>query len=75
MDKIVGDLQDYARPITPDREALSVSQLVDDVLKSIPHTDGANIVTDIPDLQMIADPTLMHRIFGNLILNAIQADA
>ena len=73
MDKIVGDLQDYARPITPEHEALSVGQLISDVLESIPHADGVRIVTNIPDLRVMADPHLMRRVFGNLILNAIQA--
>ena len=73
MDKIVGDLQDYARPITPEYEPLSVGQLITDVLKSIPHADGVRIITNIPDLTVMADPHLMHRVFGNLILNAIQA--
>ncbi|MGZ4882736.1 MAG: ATP-binding response regulator [Halobacteriota archaeon] len=73
MDKIVGDLQDYARPITPEHEALSIGQLISDVIKTIPHADGVRIVTNIPDLLMMADPHLMHRVFGNLILNAIQA--
>jgi PAS domain S-box-containing protein len=73
MDKIVGDLQDFARPIAPDHEALAVLQLINDVLKSIPQVHGIRVITNIPDLQMIADPHLMHRVFGNLILNAIQA--
>ncbi len=72
-DKIVGDLQDYARPITPEREALLVGQLISDVLKSIPHADGVHIVTNIPDLRMMADLHFMHSAFGNLILNVIQA--
>jgi len=73
MDKIVGDLQDYARPITPEYEALSVGKLINDVLESIPHAESVRIATDIPDLQMMADPHLMHRVFANLILNALQA--
>ncbi|MGZ4928596.1 MAG: ATP-binding protein [Halobacteriota archaeon] len=73
MDKIVGDLQDYARPITPDREPMSVAALITTVLASIPFIDGVRAVTDIPDLHMMADPLLMRRVFVNLILNAVQA--
>lgn len=73
MDKIVGDLQDYARPITPECEAVSVGALINDVLESIPHTESVRVATDIPDLQIIADPRLMRRVFANLILNAVQA--
>jgi signal transduction histidine kinase len=73
MDKIVGDLQDYARPIRPECEPVSVAALITSVLESIPVIDGVHAVTDIPDLQMMADPQLMRRVFANLILNAAQA--
>ncbi|MGZ7168304.1 MAG: ATP-binding response regulator [Halobacteriota archaeon] len=73
MDKIVGDLQDYARPITPEYEAASISALINDVLESIPNVERVRRVIDIPDLQMTADPLLMRRVFANLILNAVQA--
>jgi signal transduction histidine kinase len=73
MDKIVGDLQDYARPITAEHELVKVSTLINDVLQSLPHADHVAITTDIPDLTLNADPHFMHRVFANLILNAIQA--
>ena len=73
MDKIVGDLQDYARPIAPELETVAVSTLVTDVLASLPHTDHAKIITHMNDLQVTVDPHLMRRVFANLILNALQA--
>ncbi|MFZ0012354.1 MAG: PAS domain S-box protein [Halobacteriota archaeon] len=73
MDKIVGDLQDYARPIVPEREEIVVEKLIEDVVQSLPHTDGVRIATEVPDLQLMADPLLMHRVLANLILNAVQA--
>jgi PAS domain S-box-containing protein len=73
MDKIVGDLQDYARPLKPEREPVSVAELITSVLESIPVIDGVHAFTDIPDLQTMADPHLMSRVFANLILNAVQA--
>jgi PAS domain S-box-containing protein len=73
MDKIVGDLQDYARPIVPEREEIVVEKLIEDVVQSLPHTDGVRIATEVSDLQLIADPLLMHRVLANLILNAAQA--
>ena len=73
MDKIVGDLQDYARPLKPEREPVSVAELITSVLESIPVTDGVHAVMDIPYLQMMADPHLMRRVFANLVLNAVQA--
>jgi signal transduction histidine kinase len=73
MDKIVGDLQDYARPIAPEREVVAVSTLINDVLASLPHADHVQIVTCANDVQVNVDPHLMHRVFANLILNAMQA--
>ena len=73
MDKIVGDLQDYARPLVPEREEIVVEKLIEDVVQSLPHTDGVRIATEVPDLQLMADPHLMHRVLANLILNAVQA--
>jgi PAS domain S-box-containing protein len=73
MDKIVGDLQDYARPIVPEREEFVVGKLIEDVVQSLPHTDGVRIATEVRDLQLKADPHLMHRVLANLILNAVQA--
>ena len=73
MDKIVGDLQDYARPLNPEREALSVRTLIGDVLRSLPHADNVEVNADLPDLIIQAEPHLMHRVFSNLFLNALQA--
>jgi PAS domain S-box-containing protein len=74
MDKIVGDLQDFARPIDPERETVPVDKLIGDVLQSLPRSDGkVEINADLPDLTIKVEPHLMHRVFSNLILNAIQA--
>jgi len=73
MDKIVGDLQDYARPLRPEREAVVMSALINDVLRSLPHADDVKIVTELSDFTVNADSHLMHRVFANLILNATQA--
>ncbi|MGZ4932574.1 MAG: GAF domain-containing protein [Halobacteriota archaeon] len=73
MDKIVGDLQDYARPMVLDTKVVSLRTLIDDVLRSLPHVENAHIITDIPPLSLAADPHLMRRVFANLFLNALQA--
>jgi signal transduction histidine kinase len=74
MDKIVADLQDYARPLDPEREAVSIRELINDVLQSLPPIDSkVEVEEDLPDLTIEAEPHLMHRAFANLILNAIQA--
>jgi len=73
MDKIVGDLQDYARPLDPEREAVSVGALIDEVIQSLPPADGVELRTDLPDLTIDVERHLMHRVFSNLLLNALQA--
>jgi len=73
MDKIVGNLQDYARPLVPEHEEIAVKTLIEDVIQSLPPMDGVHITTDVEDLRVEADPHLMHRVFANLFLNAMQA--
>jgi signal transduction histidine kinase len=73
MDKIVGDLQDYARPISPEHEVVAVNKLTNDVLASLPHTDHVEIITDCSGLEVTVDPHLMRRALANLLLNALQA--
>ncbi|MDD1726081.1 MAG: PAS domain S-box protein, partial [Euryarchaeota archaeon] len=73
MNKIVGDLQDFARPIVPEKEEVDIKGLIEDVVRSLPPADGVRIEMQIPNLQVIADPHFLHRVFANLILNAIQA--
>jgi PAS domain S-box-containing protein len=73
MNKIVGDLQDFARPIVPEREEIDLKGLIEDVITSLPPTDGVHIEVRIPNLQVAADPHLLHRVFANLLLNAMQA--
>jgi PAS domain S-box-containing protein len=73
MDKIVGDLQDYARPISPEHEVVAVSKLTNDVLASLPHIDHVEIITDCSGLEVTVDPHLMRRALANLLLNALQA--
>jgi PAS domain S-box-containing protein len=73
MNKIVDDLQDYARPIAPEREVVPVSTLINGAIASVPHNDRVEIITDVSDLEVNVDPHLMHRVLANLILNALQA--
>lgn len=73
MNKIVDDLQDYARPITLEREVVPVSTLINNAIASVPPNDRVEIITDVTDLEVNVDPHLMHRVLANLILNALQA--
>jgi len=75
MNKIVSDLQDYARPLKPKPVEASPSQLIDDTLSTISIPENVEVSKmigeDFPKLMV--DPALMRRVFTNLITNAIQA--
>ncbi|MGA7075823.1 MAG: ATP-binding protein, partial [Halobacteriota archaeon] len=57
----------------PEHEEIAVKTLIEDVIQSLPPMDGVHITTDVEDLRVEADPLLMHRVFANLFLNAMQA--
>jgi len=75
MDKIVSDLQDYARPLKPNLAPTDIRQLIDTTLSTtnIPENIelSSAIPVDFPDVMV--DPDLMRRVLTNLITNAVQA--
>jgi PAS domain S-box-containing protein len=75
MDKIVSDLQDYARPLKPKLVEIGLHELIDKTLSSLTVPENVKvsiaIEKDFPKLTL--DPTLMQRVFSNLITNAVQA--
>jgi hypothetical protein len=75
INKIVSDLQDYARPLKPQFEEIEVGRLIEDALclVSIPQDVDFSVTVekDIPKLMM--DPVMMKRVLTNLITNAVQA--
>jgi PAS domain S-box-containing protein len=72
---IITDLLDFARLQSADREAVSVSELVQRVLARFPAPDSVTVSLDFPaDLpQVFADPRQMMQVLGNLTVNACQA--
>jgi len=75
MNKIVADLQDYARPVKPEFVETSVHQLINETLSTVMVPGTVEVSKMIPeDLpRLMADPALMKRVFTNLITNAFQA--
>lgn len=74
MNKIVSDLQDYARPLNPKIANIHLNPFVREVLASIKIPENVEVQTEIDDLlTWKADPTMMERVLTNLITNAIQA--
>ena len=74
MNKIVSDLQDYSRPLSPKIADIHLNPFVTEVLSSIRIPENVEVHTEIDvHLAWQADPTMMERVLTNLITNAIQA--
>ena len=75
IDKIISDLRDYARPTKVELEETNISDVINETLSSLTIPDAIKVSVTISDSfpKLMVDPTLMRRVFTNLILNAIQA--
>jgi PAS domain S-box-containing protein len=75
MDKIVSDLQDYARPVGADRVETSLPDLIRDSVSSVKIPRNVEVTVNVEDglSNVKLDPALFRRVLTNLILNAVQA--
>ena len=75
MNKIVSDLQDFARPLKPEFVETSLHQLINETLSmvTVPETVKVSLVIDEDFPKLMVDHTLMKRVLINLITNALQA--
>ena len=75
INKIVADLQDYARPLNPKKEQVEVYKVIDDALAmvTIPDIIKTSVSADKNLPQLTIDSTMIKRILVNLIQNAVQA--
>jgi len=74
MDKIVSDLQQYARPFEVEVVETPLFPFVSDVLSSLPIPSGVRVSVLIERETFVGlDPGLMRRVISNLVLNAAQA--
>jgi signal transduction histidine kinase len=75
INKIVLDLQDFAKPLSPCDEETNIEQIIQELLKKngIPKNiqTKAHIENDARTVR--ADSAYMKRILGNLVSNAVQA--
>jgi PAS domain S-box-containing protein len=75
VNKIVADLQDYARPIKPELVEVELKTLVTGALSTLNVPDNIKaesyFVEELPKLA--SDPTIMKRVLFNLANNALQA--
>jgi PAS domain S-box-containing protein len=75
INKIVEDLQDYARPIVPSIQKINFETLCQEVLlkKAIPENIETSCIVEKDEKTIFADPALLKRILSNLVNNAVQA--
>jgi two-component system, cell cycle sensor histidine kinase and response regulator CckA len=79
VNKIVSDLQDYAKPLKPKLEEVNLREIVDSVLLTLNKSTKSEmqkirVETSMKGLPTFkAEKTYMHRILQNLINNSIQA--
>jgi PAS domain S-box-containing protein len=74
MDKIVSDLQDYARPVGADPVESNLMDLVQSSIADVIVPESVEVAVDIRASSNVkVDRVLLRRVLTNLILNAVQA--
>jgi PAS domain S-box-containing protein len=75
VNKIVQDLQDFARPLKPAIQEVVLEDLCENVLfkNVLPENIDASCQVDKNVNKIFTDPELLKRILSNLVNNAIQA--
>ena len=75
LNRLVGDLLRYARPVKVHRQAVDVRNVIRRALHALNDVDHVQVQIDEPPSiqQLSGDPDLLRVVFGNLIENAVQA--
>jgi len=74
LNKIVSDLQNYAREVNLTLVLTDPGMFLDELLGSITIPEDIIIQKNFqPGINVLVDPTLFRRVMENLIINAIQA--
>lgn len=74
INKIVQDLQDYARPLNPEYSEVALSSVLVKVFENLKVPDSIKLSIKVKDLDKTrVDPMLLQRALSNLVTNAIQA--
>ena len=75
INKIVADLQDFAKPLSPCPEETDLKLVVDDLIRKngLPENIQSEIEVGDDARKVMADSAYLKRILGNLVSNAVQA--
>jgi signal transduction histidine kinase len=75
INKIVADLQDFARPLKPNAEETDLKLIIDELLakNGLPENVKVSVKVEAEARKIAADSTYINRIIHNLVNNAVQA--
>jgi signal transduction histidine kinase len=75
INKIVADLQDYAKPLRPHTEVADLKAIINDLLtkNGLPESIQVSVKVTTDARKVMADSAYVKRIMGNLVTNAVQA--
>jgi PAS domain S-box-containing protein len=75
INKIVADLQDFAKPLNPTAMEIDLKRIIDEVVSNrrIPGNIQASIKVEKNAERIVADSAYVQRILSNLVNNAVQA--
>lgn len=75
INKIVQDLQDFARPLDPRAEEVDLKLIIDELLQKngLPDDIKVSVKIESDSRKIVVDSTFINRIMYNLVNNAVQA--
>lgn len=74
INKIVADLQDYARPLTPEWKRVDISKFLVDFIATVEIPERIRLELEIDkNLNSTTDSMFLRRALTNLVNNAVQA--
>jgi signal transduction histidine kinase len=74
INKIVADLQDYSRTLSPDLKNIEFSDVIVNVLNIVYVPENISLTINLEELPLInTDPAMLQRVLTNLVNNAVQA--
>jgi PAS domain S-box-containing protein len=74
-ERIISSLLDFARPRLPNRRNVDINDVLQKVLSRTTVPENIEVLNELDDAlrTILVDPDQLGQIFGNIILNAIQA--
>ena len=74
LNKIISDLQDYAREVNPEKSRINLKTFIENLIEKISPPPSVLVKIEIQSgMTVLVDPVLLSRVMENLMINAIQA--